>query len=180
MNKNKIKVVSFFFVLFFQVTFIVLVAAQILGWIFADSNSAGYFSVIPALYQGKIFSPLTFNARVAGFCVTTIPLMFELMVLYFLIKLFSLYRQLSIFTPNNVRYLRNIGYSLLLLQIAKLLSDFILGFILTSGNPLGMRVAIMQMTENNIAIILVALMVILISWIMAEGVRLQADHEFTI
>lgn len=177
---NKIKYVSLFFKVFFQITFFCLIVAQILGWIYATNMNTGFFSVIPSYYQGKVFSPFTVDTRIAGFFVSAVPVVFELLVLYYLIRLFRLYQKAQFFTSDNVRYIRNTGYALLLQQIAKPISDFLMGFVLTSSNPPGLHFAVIQMTEKNFGIILIALMIILISWIMAEGCRLQAEQEFVI
>lgn len=177
---SKIKYVSLFFKIFFQIAFACLVIAQVLGWIYATHTNSGFFSVIPSLYQGRIFSPFTLDTRIAGFIISAIPLIFELLVLYYLIRLFRLYEKLQFFTVSNVRYIRNAGYALLLQQIAKPISDFLMGFVLTSTNPPGLHFAVMQMTEKNFGVILIALMIILVSWIMAEGCKLQAEQEFTI
>lgn len=177
---NKIKYVSLFFRTFFQLTFICLIAAQILGWIYATNTNSGFFSVIPTMYQGQVFSSLSMDTRIAGFFVSLIPLLCQLMMLYFLVRLFRLYAQYKFFTADNVRYIRNTGYAMLLHQLTTPISDFLMGFVLTSTNPPGLHFAVMQFTEKNIGVILIALIIILISWIMAEGCKLQVEQEFTV
>jgi hypothetical protein len=163
-----------------MLTFVCLIIAQILGWIYATNTNTGFFSVIPTMYQGHVFSPFTINVRIAGFLVSAVPLVFQLLVLSFLIKLFGLYANHKFFTADNVRYIRNAGYALLLQQLAIPLADFVMGFVLTSTNPPGLHYASMQITEKNVGVIFIALIIILISWIMAEGCKLQSEQELII
>jgi|SRR5579885_525890 hypothetical protein len=175
---NKIKYVSLFFRLLFQIIFVCMLCMQVIGWVYAPIDS--WFNVIPRVYQDNIAYKLDLNTKIAGFVVTMIPTMIKLMVLYFLIKLFGLYERLEFFSANNVRYIRNAGYALLLEQIIRPFSDFILGFILTSGNPPGFRYATMIITGTNLGLMLTALVIILISWIMTEGAKLHDEQQLTI
>ena len=53
---------------------------------------------------------------------------------------------------------------------------------LTWGNPRGSheRMAAISFSGTNVAILLTALLIILISWIMAEGHKLAEDQKYTI
>jgi hypothetical protein len=52
--------------------------------------------------------------------------------------------------------------------------------VLTWKNGPGERILAMSFSSNNIVVILIACIVILISWIMAEGHKLQEEHEYTV
>jgi hypothetical protein len=175
---NKIKYVSLFFKLLFQIIFICLLIMQVIGWVYAPIDS--WFNVIPRVYQASIANNFDLNTKIAGFVVTMVPTAIKLMVLYFLIKLFALYERHEFFSENNVRYIRNAGYALFLEQIIRPISDFILGFVLTSGNPPGLRYATMIITGTNLGLMLTALVIILISWIMTEGAKLHDEQQLTI
>jgi hypothetical protein len=176
---NKIKHVSLFFRVFFQIAFVCLIGEQIIGWIDAPVKG-GFFNVIPASYQDLILSPLSFNTKIAGFFLSCIPLVVKLVVLYSLIKLFRLYERHEFFSSNNVLYIRKAGYALLILEIIKPLTDFLLGFILTAANPPGYRVAMITFDDANIGVILTALIIILNSWIMTEGCKLKEEQQLII
>ncbi len=176
---NKIKYVSLFFRLFFQVSFVCLIAAQIYGWINAPMQG-GFFNVIPKSYQLLVMHQFSLNTKIAGFFVSCIPLFVKLVVLYSLIKLFSLYERYEFFSTQNVLYIRNTGYALLLLEVIKPISEFVLGFVLTSANPPGFRVAMVTMDDANISMILTAMLIILTSWIMSEGRKLQEEQQLII
>ncbi len=178
---NKITNVSLIFRLLFQAIFIGLIFTQIVGWIYAPIyNIYNLFNVIPYSYLGYVKHALNLNAKIAGFFVTSIPTLFKLLTLYFLIKLLRLYENLIFFSEENVRYIKNAGYSLLILQFINPISEFLLGFILTWDNPPGSRLAQIYLTDWNIGLILTALIIILASWIMAEGCKLLNEQKLTI
>lgn len=176
---KKIKYVSLFFRLLFQVTFICLLVAQVLGWMYAPMHG-GFFNVIPTSYQYLVMNTFDINTKVAGFFLSSIPLITKLIVLYFLIKLFRLYESYEFFSAKNVLYIRNAGYALLLLEIIKPFTDFLLGFVLTSGNPPGFRVAMITISDANMGVILTSLLIILSSWIMSEGRKLHDEQQLII
>ncbi len=81
---------------------------------------------------------------------------------------------------KNVQLIRNTGYALLLFEIISPLSDFLLGFVITSGNPPGYRIATMTFGNTNVGVILMALLIILNSWIMSEGHQLKEEQQLII
>jgi len=176
---NKIKNVSLIFRLLFQIIFVGIIFIQIIGWIYAPTENI-LLNVIPHSYIGYIQNELNLNVKIAGFFVSAIPTMLKLLTFYFLIKLLNLYENLIFFSENNVRYIRNAGYSLLVLQLINPICEFLLGFILTADNPPGFRIARLLITEWNIEFILTALIIILASWIMAEGCKLNNEQQLTI
>lgn len=176
---NKIKYVSLFFKLFFQVSFVCLIAAQIFGWIYAPTQG-GFFNVIPKSYQSLIMNHFTLNTKIAGFFISCFPLAVKLTVLYSLIKLFSLYERFEFFSAQNVLHIRNAGYALLLLELINPIAELLLGFVLTSANPPGFRIAMMTMDDANIGMILTATLIILTSWIMSEGCKLKEEQQLII
>jgi hypothetical protein len=115
-----------------------------------------------------------------GFSLSLIPAGIEMLVLYFLSKLFRLYETGEIFSINNVRYIRNVGYALLAGQVFYPVYEGLMGIILTMNNPSGHRFAKVSFTQTNVGILLVALLVILISWIMAEGCKLREEQQLTV
>lgn len=176
---NKIKLVSLVFRLLFQAIFVALIFIQIVGWLYAPTENI-FFNVIPRGYQAYVQNIFNLNIKIAGFCISAIPTMIKLITFYFLIKLLRLYERLEFFSENNVRYIHNAGYSLLILQLINPVCEFLLGFILTADNPPGFRFARMSITEWNINFILTALIIILVSWIMAEGCKLLNEQQLTI
>lgn len=203
---NRIKHVSHFFRLIFQCIFIALPLLFIVSWIYAPNDFialAGFikFNAIPASYLGMhtytlpgahflpsqtgvsqkaILHTLGVGEKAIACLVSAIPLLINMVLVYSLIKLFKLYEKGSIFTIKNVNYIRRIGYALLAGQIIQPFYQFAMGIVLTFNNPPHYRFASITLDQNNIGILLTALLVILISWIMAEGCELHDEQQLTI
>jgi hypothetical protein len=188
---NQIKNVSYCFRLFFQFLFVVIPIVQLIAWCTSPESlvtAGGYINmnIIPYAYiatadhPSRILHELTSMDRILGFFVSTLPMLVKLYILYALIKLFKLYETGEIFTLINVRYLRNIGYALLIGQIINPIYQALMGVVLTWNNPPGYRIVAIQLDQTNIGIFFTALLVILISWIMAEGCKLREEQQLTV
>lgn len=194
---NKIKNISLFFRLMFQIIFVALPIPLIISWIYAPDELvllAGFvkLSAIPATYSGMhvygssiipekaILHMLSGGEKILGGLISAIPMMIEMFILYSLIKLFKLYEDGEIFSINHVRYIRNIGYALLMGQLVEPFYQFAMGLVLTLHNPPQYRYAAITLDQTNIRILLTAFLVILISWIMAEGCKLREEQQLTI
>ena len=203
---NRIKNVSLFFRVIFQIIFIALPILLIVSWIAAPNELvflAGFIKLnaIPEAYRGMhaytahgthflpplsgemdkaLLHTLSTGEKITGCLVSAIPMIVNMFVVYSLIKLFNLYEKGEIFTIKHVKYIRNIGYALLTGQIIQPFYQFAMGFVLTLNNPPHHRYASITLDQNNIGILLTALLVILISWIMAEGCRLHEEQQLTI
>lgn len=127
-----------------------------------------------------IMQPFSITTKIFGFLINMIPVGVNLFILYYLIKLFSAYERGEIFLMRNVQYIKKIGYWLLAGQLLNLVYQALQSFNLTWQNPHGYRVIAVSVNAINISIVFVALLIILISWIMAEANKLQADHDLTI
>lgn len=194
---NRIRNVSLFFKIVFQIIFIALPILLIISWVYAPNELVwlvGFIKLnaIPATYSGMhtytpqglpekaILHTLTANEKILGCLVSAIPTMIEMFIVYSLIKLFKLYEKGEIFSINHVRYIRNIGYALLAGQIIEPFYQFVMGLVLTLNNPPHHRYAAITLDQTNIGILLTALLAILISWIMAEGCKLREEQQLTI
>ena len=177
---KRIKYVSLFFRVLFQIIFVCLILIQIVGWVYAPVQFQ-YFNVVPNFYYSYVFyNHFDLNTKIAGFFITLIPTLIQLTVVYSLIRLFQLYERHEFFSIKNVFHIRQAGYALLLLQFLTPICNFLLGFVLTSVNPPGYRFARLNINDTNIGLIFTALIIILISWIMSEGRKLQDDQQLTI
>jgi hypothetical protein len=180
---NKIKNVSLFFRIFFQVLFIASPIFLIIGWIQAPQpisllDNSIRMTFIPNNYA--IMHPLSVNERLLGFLVNMLPTAVELFILYSLIQLFKMYGRGEIFSLNNVRHIRNIGYALIVGQLINPIYEGLMGVIVTIHNPPGHRYASITFDQTNIGLLIMALIVILISWIMTEGCRLREEQQLTV
>lgn len=203
---NRIKRVSLFFRVLFQIILIALPVLLIASWIYAPNDLiflAGSIKLnaIPANYSGMhaysmpgahflpppsgvnakaLLHTLTTGEKIIGCLVSAIPMAINMFIVYSLIKLFKLYEKGEIFTINHVKYLRNIGYALLAGQLIQPFYQFAMGLVLTLNNPSHYRYASITLDQTNVGIVLTALLVILISWLMAECCKLREDQQLTI
>lgn len=182
---NKIQRTSFFFKLLFQMLLVALPLFLILAWI----KSAGTFEIlagvinlnyIPTPYSGNILHPLSQHEKYLALTASCLPLAVQLFTLFSLVQLFKLFEQGIFFSIQNVRYIRNIGYALITTQVINPLYQGLMGLILTWRNPPGERFFSITLDHTNIGILIVAFMVILISWIMLEGCKINEEQQLTI
>ena len=119
--------------------------------------------------------------RLFGFAITLIPTSLSMISLYWVAKLFGLFEQLQFFTQKSVRYLRKIG---LILLINSLIHSTIymglLSLVLTMSNPPEHRQIIIAFGTHEITLIVISSILLLLSWIMEEGHKLQEEHEATV
>lgn len=180
---NRIKRVSFFFRIFFQIIFVLLPILLVLGWYQAPHALLALHGdlVIHMVPRGiPVPQPLSETTRLLGFLISLIPTAIEMLVLYFLIRLFKLYEKGEIFSIKSVHYIRNVGYTMLIGQVINPIYDALLSTTLTWSNPPGHRLAVVLFTGKNIGTIFIALLVILVSWIMAEGCKLNEEQQLTV
>ena len=193
---NRIKRISLFFRLVFQMIFIALPILLISSWIYAPEQLmllSGFIRLdaIPATYSGMhvyasgvsdkaILHSLSIGEKTLGCLVSAIPMMVEMFILYSLIKLFKLYEKGEIFSMHHVRYIRNIGLALLTGQLIEPIYQFAMGLVLTANNPPQHRYAAITLDQTNIGILLTSLLIILVSWIIAEGCKLHEEQQLTI
>lgn len=181
---NKIQRVSLFFRVLFQIAFVVLPIILAVEWL--NAPNVYYFKgmIVANIFSHHypILGTFTVTKKLLGFLVDCIPLAVNLLVLYFLIKLFRLYERGEIFSIKNVNYIRNIGYILLIGQCLHPICDALMSIILTWNNHLygAKRYIAITFSGTNLSIILIALLVILVSWIMAEGYKLREENQLTI
>lgn len=182
---DKIKKVSLLFRILFQIAFVALPIIVVLFWIYtplftklANSSLGLTISFIP---RGTIIlHPLSPTTKLLSFIVTLIPVSVIEYILYCLIKLFRFYEQGEIFAIHTVRYIKKVGYAMLIGQALNPVYDALISGVLTWDNPHGQRVAFITFSGTNFAIILTAFLIILVSWIMAEGYRLQEEHKYIV
>lgn len=180
---KKIQRIGYFFKLLFQIIFIALPILSAICWWRAPAginlfNHSVVINFVPKNWP--IMHHLSVTTKALGFLINLIPVGIAMLALYFLIRLFRLYERGTIFTIQNVRYLRNIGYTLLIGQLLSPIYDMLISLVLTWSNPHHYRMIGITEKGINVEMILVALLVILISWIMLEGYKLKEEQELTV
>ncbi|MES2217910.1 MAG: DUF2975 domain-containing protein [Pseudomonadota bacterium] len=179
---NKIKLVSRFFRVLFQITFVAVPICLILYWLNAPypllilGNTMAIDLIPHTMPNFPLILHLSNQTKFLGFLVSLIPASLILIVCYFLIKLFRLYERNEIFSLNNIFYLRKVAAVVIASELVFLpIYQGLLSLVLTWHYPTHFVVI-----SVNFSILLLSLLLLLISWIMAEGFKLQDEQQFTI
>lgn len=181
---DRIKTVSHWFRILFQAVFVFESVILVWFWMNGAQTPTLWGSIHPTILPLNInvsipatMSPLT---KLLGFLVSCIPTGITLGVYYCLIKLFSLYERAEIFTATNVNYIKKIGYLLLASALVEPFYEALITFILSFHAEPGHRFATASFGTTNISEIVMALIIILVSWIMTEGCKLRDEQAYTV
>lgn len=189
---HKIQIISKLFKWLFELSFlvgcIVIPILLIIFWMNAPTpilaTLPGFdlnISYMPNLSMGvNHLHPLYTDTKILGFIISLIPLTANLFVLYFLIRLFKTFERFEIFSIHSVHYIKYIGFTLLISQLLYPIQQALLSAAITWHNPLGERLMGFSLSQTNIGILLAAMFIILISWIMAEGYKIQEEQKYII
>lgn len=124
--------------------------------------------------------PLPWGQRWLGLGVSLIPLGATMLCLWWLVRLFSLFSAGEIFTGNTVRYIRRTGWTMLAGVALMPVHEALLTLVLTMHNAPGERLISISLKSSEIRDLLIAGIIILVSWIMDEGRKLREADELTV
>jgi hypothetical protein len=123
---------------------------------------------------------LSFLSLTLAFFVSLLPLSVALYGLITLSTLFKLYENGIIFSADNVRYFRRLGYVFLFWVMANAAFTPLVSFILTFVNPPGERAMVAKFGISDISSLIIGAVVLLISWVMNEGRRFEDEQAYTV
>lgn len=126
------------------------------------------------------FYGLPISIQIIGFLVSLAPLVFFVLKNYYLARLFYLYQHGTIFALDNVRYIRNIGVVILVWEIVRPFYQILMSLLLSSQNPPGHHQVSFQINGTDISMLIIAIIIIVVSWIMREGVELEQENRLTV
>jgi hypothetical protein len=124
--------------------------------------------------------PLPWIQRWLGLAVSLIPLGATMLCLWWLTRLFGLFSTGEIFTGNTVKYIRRTGWTMLAGVALMPIHEALLTLVLTMHNPAGQRLVSISLESGDVLDLLVAGIIILVSWIMDEGRKLRETDELTV
>ncbi len=201
---KKIRKISFFYRIFFQLIFFLLPFAAATYWIFFNSSISNFATPLPmAILNGALahnlfamnvkFSKLmigTSNVLVTtsavfssvqikffGFLITMLPMAVIMYGVHQLVKLFKLYGQAIIFSQANILCFRNIGFSIFAWVISTKIYDILITYLLTHNNPPAYQLVTTKFGTQDLVVILTGFIILLISWIMNEGRKLKEEND---
>lgn len=192
---NKIKTVSKYLkvTLYLMMAFIALFAVSY--WSITDEIVVEKGISYDGFYLNMLYSPLEISDlqkfgiskillspmhKISGFLVMMIPVSVLFFALYQGIRLFSLYEKGYIFSRENVTSYRRLGYAMFAWVGSNIIYTPLMTFVMTHANPSGQRFISVSMSLSDVATLLVGGVVLLISWVMQEGLKISDDQSHTV
>lgn len=184
---DRIKVICFFLRYLFTLTLFLLPAYTIYYWA-TSGYPFGYQSPVTVFPWPETASALPIldphlpiKIRLAGLMVSMIPILIDMSILYLLTRLFRLYQSHQIFSITSVRYTRRIGWMMLLYQLVEPIYVFLMMAVFTYHYPSGHYHAFVPLFNiPKLTAIVIAMLIILISWIMEEGHKIYEENSYTV
>lgn len=126
------------------------------------------------------WADLSEGQRLGGFLANMLPLVFFMVALGYLAKVFYAFEHLELFKRENAVILKNAGWALVWSQIAHVLSTGLLSLILTCHNPVGHRNLTLRAGSHQLEMLIIGLAILLISYLLAEAAKIQEENEATV
>lgn len=134
---------------------------------------SGFLGVPPGIV---LIGNIPLVSQLLALAVAALPVGLGIYGLYWLRRLFGLYRQGRIFSVDNSRCLKAFAWT----QIASgLLQPFVgaaLSVIVSWHNPPGERVLAIEVGSNTVGTILFGLLILVIAWVMGEASRVADEN----
>ncbi|WP_419778385.1 DUF2975 domain-containing protein [Maridesulfovibrio sp.] len=178
---NKIKRMSIFLKYAFLVALIIIPVFEIACWVLFDGDPESYFiSEFLMDFDPEYLGPLTGGQKFLGLLASAPYAVLGMFCSWQLFKLFGLYSQGHIFTAENSSCYSKAAWALLIGEVIYPFTQTAVSYIATMNNPVGERLIMVSFDDANIGNIVVACVILAISWVMDEGRKLQDEAELTI
>ncbi len=113
--------------------------------------------------------------RLAGFAVSSVPLMVVFYLLHQAYEVFDAYRRGLVFTADAVRRIRRIGLSALALAVLRPATQTLLGLVLTAANPPGQRMLVIGVSVEDLMLAAFGGLIVAIGHVMGLANALAED-----
>lgn len=129
-------------------------------------------------FAQAIWSP---GARFLRFIGSILGNIYLYVSLFSLIKVFQSYSRGNIFTTQNAKRYKLIGLIFILdALLFRILSNTLIVLAATINNPQGNRTISIGISDLNVYQLVMAFIVVVISWVMYEGARLQKEQQYIV
>ncbi|WP_432738195.1 DUF2975 domain-containing protein [Maridesulfovibrio sp. FT414] len=178
---DKIKKMSTVLKYVFWLLLILIPLTESLGWILFDGFDGWAVPDVLFSLEGENFPlELSMTSRLLGMLATSPCVLLDMFCVWQMMRLFSLYSQGRIFTGENSSCYRRAAWALLGSEILYPLVQAGASLAVSMDNPVGERFVSIGFNDANLGSIVVACVVLAVSWVMDEGRKLQEDAELTI
>ena len=139
------------------------------------------FNLIPITSDAiKPIAEMNISTRIMGMFVSLLPVIIDMLAIYSVIRLFRHFAKNEYFTAGTVFWIQRAALFLLLNQLIYPVYTGLLSLVLTIQNPPGQRMISFALGDQQLTLTIVALTILLISWIMEEGRKINEDLEGTV
>ena len=156
-------------------TLIVLIGTWIVFALAAKLNGIAALLTVPKNVTVDLSMVSSFSLTVVYMLAAIKPAAF-IPVLYFLYKLFALYQEGRVFTPENIKFIRRIGFSLMAIDLIFILQSALTGPVLSW---LGIVKPYFSL-DLAISYLIIGLFVELISRVMDMGRQLKEYQDLIV
>lgn len=164
------------FRLLFQFLIVVIPGVNVLFWALFNHLPAGFLQGLPV----SPAMPLPLPVLAAGFVASLLPLGVIIFGLVTMRRLFGLYEAGEIFSGENVRCFRHMGYTFIAWVLANTVYTPLLSVIITAVNPPGQKSLVLQFGSPQMSALIAGGIVLLIAWVMEEGRKLEDEQAHTV
>ncbi|HXA48095.1 MAG TPA: DUF2975 domain-containing protein [Burkholderiaceae bacterium] len=181
----RIRTASRFLQTVFLFCIVALVPLRVAGWLLYDPNQpiddqALLYGLSACLTPADIHGQIDLQQRLLAMAASALPTAVAMFIFARLARLFSLYRHGQIFTAQVVQTIRQLGFAIIVAQFSDLIFQLLCSIVLTWHNGVGHRQVTVGFSFTHCELLFFAAIVILSSWVMDEGRRLQAEQDLTI
>jgi hypothetical protein len=190
---DRIQKVSSYLLIVFNVLLIALPLLAIIQWLFIELKISDVPSFINffGLLERTVQTPegivnlstihWTPLLKILGFSADILNLIPLILSLFVLKSIFRNYQKGEIFSMANATQYRRLGWLFLLdALLIKSLSNTLLVLAVTLTNPPGHRYITVSFGTPNMTALFCGILVIVISWVMLEGYKLQEEQKLTV
>jgi Protein of unknown function (DUF2975) len=176
---NKINKLSCRFQLLFWMLFFIYPVLVVSTWLGGSALPSKYLSFARIPVDVELHS-LRFMVRFLACLVEMLPTAIVMLGFYYLIQLFKLYAQNTIFGLQNVILIKKIGLTFIGQMIVSIVTQPLLSIILTMDAAPGGHLVAIGFGSDELSHLVIGGIVVLISWIMEEGRKLEEEKSLTI
>ena len=176
-NINRIRSISAKFHCLFSALLFFIPIFTLMYWLFFNHLPVG-FTNFPDYVD--VAQTLPIKTIILACLASLVPVTVAVYGILNLKELFKLYEKGIFFSERNVQCFRQLGYTLFSWVVANQIFGALISVVLTLNNPPGERMLVIQFSIANIGTLIIAAVVVLISWVMHEATRLEDEQVHTV
>lgn len=177
---TKLSTVSRLFRYLFTLYLLFIPLSIIFVWLIAPNWVSASASLVNNYFTHNGFDmvEIDFGTRLVAFFINLFQGSITMFMMGVMIKLFKCYEEGEIFSERTVSLISWVGYSLMASTLVATICDGLTTYVITAA--IKKPTFILTLTESDFKTILIAFIIILVSWIASEGYKMQTEQSLTI